>query len=404
MHPLILLQRWLETTCPFIHQRRLQSLLLAVGALVRGQRLVLTDLGRHLPVDTAPRHAIKRVDRLLGNRHLAGERRVIYQAIAAWLLRRHQRPILLVDWSDMPRRGGRRRHMLLKAALAHRGRAITLYEEVHTLRAYNSARAHRHFLTRLAGVVPSHCHPIVITDAGFRGPWFRAVEALGWDWLGRVRDNVNCRPEGTRRWCPAIALYRQATTRARSLGRWQLSSRTPYTATLHRVRQYRRRGPGRPRGAHGHSYSARVGRKRHREPWLLATSMDGASASAAQVVALYAKRMQIEHTFRDDKGCRWGWQLDYSGSRTIRRLEALLLIGTLGTFLAWLAGLAAERERWHERLQSSAPRRRRTLSTVFIGRYLLRGARSWLNERRLLGSVLTLPETLVERSDFVGIP
>jgi hypothetical protein len=30
----------------------------------------------------------------------------------------------------------------------------------------------------------------VITDAGFRAPWFRAVEAMGWHWIGRVRHRT----------------------------------------------------------------------------------------------------------------------------------------------------------------------------------------------------------------------
>ena len=41
-------------------------------------------------------------------------------------------------------------------------------------------------------VLPEGCRPIVVTDAGFRGPWFRDVEALGWDWVGRIRKR-RCR-------------------------------------------------------------------------------------------------------------------------------------------------------------------------------------------------------------------
>ena len=31
----------------------------------------------------------------------------------------------------------------------------------------------------------------MVTDAGFRGPWFRDVEARGWDWVGRIRNRGN---------------------------------------------------------------------------------------------------------------------------------------------------------------------------------------------------------------------
>ena len=30
----------------------------------------------------------------------------------------------------------------------------------------------------------------MVTDAGFRGPCFRDVEALGWDWIGRIREAI----------------------------------------------------------------------------------------------------------------------------------------------------------------------------------------------------------------------
>jgi hypothetical protein len=32
------------------------------------------------------------------------------------------------------------------------------------------------------------CKPIVISAAGLRSPWFLAVEALGWHWVGRSRN------------------------------------------------------------------------------------------------------------------------------------------------------------------------------------------------------------------------
>lgn len=30
-----------------------------------------------------------------------------------------------------------------------------------------------------------------MTDAAFRGPWLKAVEAQGWDWVGRIRNKIN---------------------------------------------------------------------------------------------------------------------------------------------------------------------------------------------------------------------
>ena len=280
MHAIILLHRWLGATCPFMHTARLNALLLAIGALLDGQRLTLTDLGRHVSGQARVKHGIKRIDRLLGNAHLHRERPVICQAMAAWLLRTNPRPVILVDWADLTV-VRRRRYLTLRAAVAFRGRSVTLYDEVHTLDGYNTPRTHQRFLKRLAQVVPPECRPIVVTDAGFRGPWFLAVEALGWDWIGRVRNAVNYSDDAGESWQLTTTLYPSATPTLRSVGRCLLGKRRPYAATLYLIRKYRPRGAGRPKKRHGQSDQANVARRRHKEPWLLATSMMPSAGSSA---------------------------------------------------------------------------------------------------------------------------
>ncbi|GAB3470377.1 hypothetical protein GCM10027398_19780 [Azotobacter salinestris] len=66
---------------PMIHARRLEALMASVAALLQGRRLTLTALGRSMPGSSWPRHAIKRIDRLLGNRHLQAERGLFYRAM-----------------------------------------------------------------------------------------------------------------------------------------------------------------------------------------------------------------------------------------------------------------------------------------------------------------------------------
>lgn len=89
-----------------------------------------------------------------------------------------KRPLILVDWSDA---NTRRRWLMIKAAVAVGGRAVSVYEQVYPMMRYNSPKTHREFLEVLKTMLPDGCQPIIVTDAGFRGPWFKAVEALGWD-------------------------------------------------------------------------------------------------------------------------------------------------------------------------------------------------------------------------------
>jgi hypothetical protein len=390
------LHRWLRRACPAVHAARATVVVTVVEALVLGAKLALTHLGRNLRSAAFAKHSIKRVDRLLGNGHLHRERSDIYGAIARWLLAATPRPLLLIDWADCGSRApgrAKRRWLLLRAAVPLGGRAIPIYEEVHPLRAYNSPRTHRRFLQHLRAVVPASCRPILITDAGFRGPWFREVERYGWDWIGRVRNQVKYRvareAEGGA-WAYTRALYRAATPTPRHLGRAVLSRRQSYACELYLVRQYRR-GPGRPRSAHGQHATARRCRKLHKDPWLLATSLPHTSGAARRVVKLYALRMKIEEGIRDTKDARWGFALRYARSRRAERMEVLLLLATLGTLAAWLSGLAAEAHAWARHFQANTVRTRRVLSTVFVGRQLLISLRFRLPRRDLRHALTRLP-------------
>jgi hypothetical protein len=320
-----LLRRWLGRACPAIHAVRVTAVATVVEALVRGAKLALTPLGRNLRSAAYPKHSIKRVDRLLGSAHLRRERALIYRAIAHRLLATTPRPVLLVDWADCGPPNGRHRWLLLRAAVPLGGRAVPVYEEVHPLRRYNSPETHRRFLAHLHAVLPATCTPILVTDAGFRGPWFRDVERYGWDWIGRVRNQIKVRfaADAPAAWTSTKVLYRAATPRPRHLGRALLGRRASYACELYLVRQYRR-GPGRPRKAHGQSSAARRCRQLHRDPWLLATSLPHTAGAARRVVKRYALRMKIEQGIRDTKDARWGFALRYARSRRAERLEVLL--------------------------------------------------------------------------------
>jgi len=364
MHTFSLLQRWFERNTTFMHEGRQASVLAAVEGLLCGGTLTLTHLGRSLRGAGHTKHKIKRIDRLLGNTPLHKECGPIYAALAGWLLNGVRRPVIVVDWSDCEPGHA---WLMLTAALTVGGRALPVYQEVHRLSAYNSPGTHRRFLQALHAVVPRQCRPILITDAGFRGPWFRAVEQLGWDWIGRVRNRIKVRVEGAEPWRYTTALYREATRRVRHLGRCALSHKHPYVAHLYLV-HLSRRGRGRPLKAHGRGPNAMRCRKLYRDPWLLASELPHAAGMGQRVIKLYAKRMQIEETFRDLKDERWGFGLAQARCSHHGRREVLLLIGALTLLALWLVGLAATTQGWMRHFQANTERRHAVLSLVFLGR------------------------------------
>jgi hypothetical protein len=197
MHALTMLYGVLSESCPQIHAKRLTSVCTATGAAVSGCPLTLSDLGRGLSGRASMKHNIKRVDRLLGNRALHAEIPQLYAALAYQCLASIKTPLILVDWSDLT---PDRRWQLLRASMALSGRSVTLYEPVHPLSRATAPSVHAAFLARLAAMLPPGCIPVLVTDAGFRGPWFRLVNRMGWHWIGRIRNRDMVRPMGGPSW------------------------------------------------------------------------------------------------------------------------------------------------------------------------------------------------------------
>ncbi len=168
--------------------------MVATTALLDGDALSLTELGRSIRGTTSAKHSIKRMDRLLGNPHLANDRFALLRWHANNLCRHNPMPVVLVDWSDVREQ---LRLMTLRASIVLKGRSITLYERTFAWDDYNSPRSHNLFLRELADVLPSGAKPLIVTDAGYRNTWFREVGSHGWYWLGRV-EVMSVLPSGVR--------------------------------------------------------------------------------------------------------------------------------------------------------------------------------------------------------------
>jgi hypothetical protein len=149
---------------------RLAVMFAAVVALVHGRRLSLTALGRSMRSKVSAKNRIKRIDRLLGNPRLHAEIPRWYSGVARRRLRNCRRPIVLLDWTQTVGK-----YNALVAAVAFAGRAIPLYCEVHPESMLGNREVQRKFLARLQQVLPDGSRPIVVADAGFKTPFFRAV-------------------------------------------------------------------------------------------------------------------------------------------------------------------------------------------------------------------------------------
>ncbi len=107
---------------------------------------------------------------------------------------------------------------------------MTLYEEVHARRYLANRGVQRRFIERLAQALPASARPpIILTDAGFRTPWFQLLAQHNWHWIGRIRNRDFVRNDGCD-WFAAKSLYAQARGQAQDLGRYQSVRSNPIDA------------------------------------------------------------------------------------------------------------------------------------------------------------------------------
>lgn len=278
MHAQRIIQDLLATECPSIHARRRACVAAMTEAGSKGG-LILMGMSRVASSATSLRHRIKQCDRLSGNSKLAKARHLIYGAMARRILHRIAQPLIIVDWSDLcPDRS----QQLLRAALIVQGRALTLYEEVHPLSRAASLKVHRAFLKRLKAILPPHCEPVFITDAGFRSTWFKLLDGMGYAWIGRIRNrDMVCSISDDHVWHGCKTLYAKATCEPRDLGQFHYVRCHPVACRLVLIKK-------KAKGGHRTTVYGDVARSRHslkqaraqKEPWLLAVSPQLAARGA----------------------------------------------------------------------------------------------------------------------------
>lgn len=358
MHAESIVTRFIESTLSSIHGARRRVLAVVVWAAMTGHALSLSRLARGVSHQRCGLKAgLKRVDRLIGSARIDDEVEVVAQALLGSLCRWLSRLVIAVDWSAVTP-GGTFVELRASVVWLGMGRGVTVYQRVYPAGRQGNRKAEKALLTALRRWIPRTMRVIVISDAGFRTPWFRAVERLGWDWIGRVRRGSHVR-RGDGLWQDAVAWGRRASGQARRQIDCELTKSERWECDLVRVRRARRGRTIYRRPGHGSSPKATAeARASAREPWVLAHATTLRDLRADEIVALYARRMQIEENFRDAKSLSFGMGAEIGRSRSALRLQALLLIATLAAFLLWHLGQLAEAEGLHRRYKvtTRAPR------------------------------------------------
>lgn len=359
-----LLHDFFAKACLSIDKRITHTLFQASEALTRSKNLSLTILGRTLDREAQVKNKIKCMDRLFGNEVLHSKRNIYYQAVINLLLDDNLRPVIIIDWSGLTPCGA---YHFLRASIVSQGRAITLLEKAFPLKEVFKLKTHQDFLDNLKKIIPKNCKPIVVTDAGFRNSWFRYIEKLQWDYVGRVRNNTKYFSESMP-WQSIKTIYDTATSKPSYKGKVLLAQHNPLVCHFYLIKQPKKYRVKRNLvGKKVRCSSSLKHEVRENEPWLIASSIDQREMSALAIINLYKKRMQIEESFRDLKNMRNGLGLRHCRSFKVERLDVALLIAALATLILWILGLAAKLKDLHVSFQSNTEKRRAVLSIFYIG-------------------------------------
>lgn len=366
-----LLHTLFSNTFKFMHSCRLASLLSSVHALFKVKRLSLSHLGRGLESQAKERSCIRKMDRLLGNKHLHKELISCYKSINLLLLPKVPWPVISIDWATTDKR---KDWHILRATLNIQGRGLTLYQEVHPQSKANSSRVQACFLDTLKTLIPDGCKPIIVADAGFRFPWFKKVVQVGFDFVGRVRNKTSYKASMSDEWHNnCLDFYSKATSIANYIGCYFFKKSDPFKCevVLYKRRNQSRMHLNRSGKKTNNTQSNRIARG-HKDPWLLVTSLDKSQYTPQNIVSIYAKRMQIEEDFRDLKSHQFGFGLRYCHSNSAKRIEVLLLIAALACLTCWLLAISAKRTNLQYDFQSNSIRNRNVLSVIYLGCQIVR--------------------------------
>ena len=365
MHVLTILHNVFSVCRSSFDLRVFKTLYSTVEALTRCRKLSIAGLGRSLARNCHVKHKIKAVDRLFGNTKLHKNLFVFYQAILNKIIGTNKNPIIIIDWSGLTPCGN---YHFIRAAVPLGGRALPILEIPFPLHQYTKPKSHNYFLKRLKEMLPNDCKPLILTDAGFRNPWFKLITSFGWDYIGRIRQNTHCCKIPEDDWMPIKSLYKKAKRKAEYLGEFLLAEQNSIETHFFIFKERKKyRTKTNLAGKKVRCSSSLKHEKRESEPLLVATSLDSNNLNANQIIKIYRKRMQIEEGFRDLKNERSGFSFRQNRSFSLSRLSVGLLIGAIAMLVLWILGIAAKNKKIHYHYQANSVRHQNVLSLFMIG-------------------------------------
>ena len=345
---------------------------MAWGLAVAG-KVSFTEIGRAIEGKATAASKHKRVHRFCHNENVdpAAVQSALFQILVADALRRHSEPgphvvPLAIDWHtyDNGAMCG------LRVSLITGSRALPLmwYETRPSALKNRQTEIERQAIENLVRLRPPGVTWLLVLDCGFHAS--TVLDALGGAGYFVVRSQVHVLVHS-----PVDCWMRTGDLPVRmgslvEFGWLTWSGTSPRT-----VRMVAARMP--PVSQRNRRSSPRHKKKTQPGYCPLLTNLPEHLASAEDVLKIYLRRFEIEHSFRDIKSATLGLDMEHVHLKSVETYARLLCIVAVAEAVLWLCGAEAEHLELRYAHTSSRPRSgRRVLSLVRLGRLAISAIRA----------------------------
>lgn len=300
-----------------MHSKRKKSLANAVLGVISSASLIVHRIGLGLAKAKKlfGKHAVKQVDRLIGNRKLVAWD--CFVNTVPYVIASRKEIVVAMDWTDFD--ADKQATIQISLVTSHGRATPLLWKTVNKKGLKNKRNDYEdELLFRLKEVLPPDVKVTVLADRGFGDTklYDFLKKELGFDFVIRFRGNIivtNNKGESK----PAQE-WVGANGRARTLRNAKVTSLSCEVPTVVCVKA-----------------------KGMKQTWCIAAS--NPTAAAGVLIRWYAKRWGIEPQFRDTKDIHFGMGLSETAISDPERRDRLLLISALAVFILTLLGATGEK-------------------------------------------------------------
>ena len=315
-----------------LHAKRIRSLADGTLGILHAGALGIHAIGRGLAAARGlnDKHAVKQVDRLLGNAGIDP-----WALFAAWILHvvGDQKEVFInLDWTEFEADD----HSMIVASIqTGHGRSVPLaWLTVVRSQLGNQRNDHEdRLLVRIRACIPEDVHVVIVADRGFADSKLYTFlkDELRFDYIIRFRAVIHVTTDaGETR--PAKG-WLSANGRMRVFRNASVTCDRRPVATVVCVKA-----------------------KDMKDAWCIASSLRG--VAGAEIVRRYGKRFSIEEMFRDVKDLRFGMGMGWTKIGTPERRDRMFLMAALAQGLLTLLGEAGERTGLDRMLKTNTSKER----------------------------------------------